>query len=71
MAATNRASVKLNKQNNKQTMTTTVKTLMMRLKLQRPAAAAAVVAARGPSPQDNQRRMAKEKTATYMEEGNN
>ena len=49
-AATNRASVKQNKQHNKQTMTTTVKTLMMRLKLQRTDAAVAVVAARGPSP---------------------
>ena len=55
-------------------MTTTLKTLMMRLKLQRTAAAAAAaaVAARAPSPQANERRMAKEtqkKTATYREQG--
>ena len=42
-------------------MTTTVKTLMMRLRLQRTAAVAAAVAAeRAPSPQANERRMAKE-----------
>ena len=43
-------------------MTTTLKTLMMRLKLQRTAAAAAAAAAvvaRAPSPQANERRMAK------------
>ena len=65
IAATNRASVTQNKQHNKQTMTTTVKTLM-RLKLQRAAAAAAVVVARAPPPQANERQMAKEKTATYI-----
>ena len=40
-------------------MTTTLKTLM-RLKLQRTAAASAAVAARAPSPQANEHRMAKE-----------
>ena len=53
-------------------MTTTLKTLMMRLKLQRRAAAAAVaaVAARAPSPQAKEGRMAKkEKAATYREQG--
>ena len=56
-------------------MTTTLNTLVMRLKLQRTAAAAAAaaaVAARAPSPQANERRMAKEtevKTATYREQG--
>ena len=51
-------------------MTTTLKTLMMRLKLQRTAAAVvAAVAARAPSPQANERRMAKEKTDTYREQG--
>ena len=50
-------------------MTTTLKTLM-RLKLQRTAAAAAAaVAARAPSPQANECRLAKEKTATYREQG--
>ena len=51
---------------------TTLETLMMRLKLQRTAAAAGVdaLAARAPSPQANERRMAKkEKTATYREQG--
>ena len=42
-------------------MTTTLKTLMTRLKLKRTAAAAAAaVVARAPSPQANERRMAKE-----------
>ena len=53
-------------------MTTTLKTMLMRLKLQRTAAAAAAVMARAPSPQANGRRMAKEtqeKTATYREQG--
>ena len=52
-------------------MTTTLKTVMMRLKLQRTAAAAVVAAvvARAPSPQANDRRMAKkEKTFTYREQ---
>ena len=40
-------------------MTTTLKTLM-RLKLQRTAAASAAVAARAPSPQANEHRMARE-----------
>ena len=54
-------------------MTTTLKTLMTRLKLKRTAAAAAAaVVARAPSPQANERRMAKEtqaETATYREQG--
>ena len=49
-------------------MTTTLKTLM-RLKLPGTAAAAAAVAARVPSPQANEHRMAKEKTATYSAQG--
>ena len=49
-------------------MTTTLKTLMMRLKLHR-TAAAAVVAARAPSPRANERGMAKKgKTATCREQ---
>ena len=55
-------------------MTTTLKTLMMRLKLQRTAAAAAVaaVAARAPSPQAKKRRMAKkEKTLRIGGKGRN
>ena len=51
-------------------MTTTLETLIMRLKLlQMAAAAAAAVAAKAPSPQANERRMVKEKTATYREQG--
>ena len=54
-------------------MSTTVETLMMRLRLQRTAAAAAAaVAERAPSPQANERRMAKEtqaETATSREPG--
>ena len=70
--SSNRASITQNKQHNKQTMTTTLKTMLMRLKLQRTAAAAAAVMARAPSPQANERRMAKEtqaETATYREQG--
>ena len=70
VAVQQRRRISQNTQHNKQTMTT-LETLMMRLKLQRTAAAAAAAAAvavRAPSPQANERRMAKEKTDTYMEE---
>ena len=53
-------------------MTTTLKTRMIRVKLQRMTAAACAVAARALSPQANERRTAKEtqaETPAYREQG--